>query len=55
VQLVLQAVVEAQTSAFGQAVVVVGVAQVPEPLQVGAPVSAALAQAVMPQVVPLAP
>ncbi len=54
-QLALQVVVEAQTSKLGQGVVVVGVTQVPLPLQVGAPVSTALAQAVMPQVVPLAP
>jgi hypothetical protein len=55
VQVVLHVVVEAQTSALGQALVVVGVTQVPVPLQVGAPVSTALEQAVVPQVVPLAP
>jgi hypothetical protein len=55
VQEVLHAVAEAQTSEPLQAVVVVGVTQVPAPLQVGAPVSAALAQEGMPQVVPLAP
>ena len=54
-QLALQVVVEAQTSKLGQGVVVVGVTQVPVPLQVGAPVSVALAQAVEPQLVPLAP
>jgi hypothetical protein len=55
VQEVLQAVAEAQTSDPAQVVVVVGVTQVPVPLQVGAPVSTALAQEGEPQTVPLAP
>ncbi len=55
VQDVLHVVAEAQTSAFGQGLEVVGVTQVPLPLQVGAPVSDAFEQAVVPQVVPLAP
>ena len=54
-QLPLQVVVEAQTSELGQGALLVGVTHVPEPLQVGAPVSTALEQAVVPQVVPLAP
>jgi hypothetical protein len=51
----LQAVAEAQTSEPAQVVVVVGVTQVPVPLQVGAAVSVALEQEGIPQVVPLAP
>jgi hypothetical protein len=50
----LQVVVEAQTSELGQGLEVVGVTQVPLPLQVGAAVSDALEQAVEPQLVPLA-
>jgi hypothetical protein len=53
-QEVLQAVVEAQTSEPPQVVVVVGVTQVPAPLQVGAAVSTALEQEGEPQEVPLA-
>jgi hypothetical protein len=55
VQPPLQAVAEAQTCALGQGALVVGVTQVPAPLQVGAAVIVEPEQEGMPQVVPLAP
>jgi hypothetical protein len=51
----LQVVAVAQTFALGQGVLVVGVTQVPAPLQVGAAVSDEPEQEADPQTVPLAP
>ncbi len=55
VQPPLQVVAEAHTFALGHGVLVVGVTQVPAPLQVGAAVSDEPEHDGIPQVVPLAP